>query len=274
MSISDENSNIFTWENFKSNLQVYTKEGQLQMEEKFPIKYISNIKWLNSCNFLLFAYSYQYDNKGSSIYYYNANEKKVIGLFEMPKLIKSLSYQDYNYVLVYNDEYYIRQPLNHTIYLFNEKAMKLEPKYSIIIGDQANIESFKPWPTGNINDVQLWIKENGIISILDFNEGSDYYMIIYKKSSDVYTHLISKSNFFQKRVVFKTEDDILSYCLPQSNSNNFLIGIIQPYQLLKAIEGNSDKHKTLELLNTLDPNLLIRINENDNPLVLFLEPNL
>jgi len=261
-------SELMIWDSNRNQLTQYTFHGKITLRKHPPVKYIQQAQYIRSSFFLLFTYLEQFDADVSySVYGYNTKQNTTSGLINFPKLKSSLKLMDYNYLSVFNNRYYVRLPVNDTIYQLN-KDNELNPEYVIKFKKD---NSKLPVPQSrNPSYVKALLLNEGKCLLNNFEEFEDYYFLIYERYDEKFIHLIGKHSDIQKRYLINTKDDMFGSCIPTVRYGDSLVGVIKPQVLLQYDYLHLDEqHINKNMINSILSNL----NAEDNQLLVFFKIN-
>jgi len=261
------NSELMIWDSNRNQLTHYKFDGTIPHRYFPPVRYISQAQYIRDSFFLLFTYLEQADAEISySVYGYDTNQNTVSGLIHFPELKSSLSLMDYNYLSVFNNNYYVRLPVNDTIYRLNQNN-KLNPEY--IINFKKDNTSELPVPQSkNPAFVKSLLQKEGICLLNNFEEFDDFYYLIYERYDEKFIHLIGKHSDIQKRYLINTKDDMFGSCIPTVRYGDFLVGVIKPHKLLQDYQGYlNEQHINKNMINSVLSNL----HADDNQLLVFFK---
>jgi len=261
------NSELMIWDSNRNQLNHYTFDGEIISRYYPPVRYILQAQYIRNSFSLLFTYLEQFDADVSySVYGYNTKQNTISGLINFPKLKSSLKLMDYNYLSIYNYKYYVRLPVNDTIYRLNQNN-KLNPEY-VIKFKKDNTSNLPVPDSKNPAVLKSSLQKEGICLLSNFEEFNDYYYLIYERYNERFIHLIGKHSDIQKRYLINTKDDMFGSCIPTIRCGDFLIGVIKPHKLLQDYSGYINKqHVNKDMINSVISNLDI----NDNQLLVFFK---
>ena len=265
-TLTPNNTELMIWDSNRNQLTQFAFDGTILHRYFPPVRYISQAQYIRDSFFLLFTYLEQVDAEISySVYGYDTNQDTVSGLIHFPELKSSLTLMGYNYLSVFNNRYYVRLPVNDTIYCLNHNN-ELIPEYVLEFKkDNTNL----PVPESrNPAYIKSLLSNEGICLLNNFEEFDDYYYLIYEKYDEKILHLIGKHSDVQKRYLINTKDDMFGSCIPTVRYGDFLVGVIKPHKLLQDYPGYlNEQHINKNMINSV----LSHLHADDNQLLVFFK---